>query len=153
MKETNMGFSHIELNVSTMENSVAFYLNVLAPLGFMRADSEPDEYTRLTNGRDAVIVLCPVEDRFRERGYHRKAIGLHHFAIVVGTSAELDCMEEHLRTIDVPLRGEGRTASDYRGGYDSLFIEDPDRILIEIVYHGDHYFAASDGGLPSNAEL
>lgn len=137
-----MGFSHIELTVSDMEQSVLFYLKALEPLGFMVADSEPGEYTRLTNGCDAVIVVCPVEERFRERTYHRKAVGLHHIAFAVPTINELDRVEQHLNTIGVPLRGDGRTRSWYRGGYDSFFIEDPDRILLEFVCHDPRYFSA-----------
>lgn len=137
-----MGFSHIEFTVSNMEQSTLFYLKALEPLGFTVADSEPGEYTRLTNGCDAVIVLCPVEDRFRERAYHRKAVGLHHIAFVVPTVKALDQIEQHLHSIGVPLRGDGRTRSEYRGGYDSFFIEDPDRILFEFVCHDSRYFSA-----------
>lgn len=135
------GFSHIELNVSDLEKSCAFYLKALAPLGFVRADSEPGEFIRITNGRDAVIVLAVVEDRFRGRGYHRKGIGLGHFALAVESRKLLDLMEVHIQAMGIPILGEGRIWMEYRGGYGSFFFEDPDRILIEIVHHDPFYFS------------
>jgi len=135
------GFSHIQLNVSDLEASCVFYLKALAPLGFARADSEPGEFIRITNGRDAVIVLGSVEDRFRQWKYHRKGIGLGHFALAVDSRELLDLMEVHIRQAGIPILGEGRTWMEYRHGYDSFFFEDPDRILIEIVYHDAFYFS------------
>lgn len=63
-------FSHIELNVSNLEASTQFYLRALAPLGFGVAD-QGDGYVRLTNGSDAVVVLCPVAEEHRHRTHHR----------------------------------------------------------------------------------
>lgn len=135
------GFSHIELNVLDLEKSCAFYLKALAPLGFARADGEPGEFVRITNGRNAVIILSAVEERFRDRQYHRKAVGLGHIAIAAGSKEMLDQMEMHIRDSEIPILGEGRTSMAYRRGYDSFFFEDPDRILIEVVHHDPFYFS------------
>ena len=135
-------FSHIEINVSNLETSVQFYLAALKPLGFQRADGS-EEYTRISNGRDAVITLCPVAETFRDRGYHRKAIGLGHIAISAPSADLIDRMAEHLATVGVPLLGEGKVELGYRRGYYTLAFEDPDRIMIEIVHHDPYYFALS----------
>lgn len=134
-------FSHVELNVSDLETSERFYLSALSPLGFSKADSAEGEYVRLTNGRDAVIVLCPVEDRFRHLVYHRKGVGLSHFALAVGSRSDVDKVERHLEQLGVPLLGDSRVELGYRRGYYCLVIEDPDRIMVEIVYHDPHYFS------------
>lgn len=141
------GFSHIELNVWDLEKSCAFYLKALAPLGFVRADGEPGESVRITNGRNAAIILSAVEERFRDRLYHRKAVGLGHIAIAADSKQMLDQMEMHIRESEIRILGEGRTWMAYRRGYDSFFFEDPDRILIEIVHHDPFYFSSDINGL------
>lgn len=135
-------FSHVELNVSDLERSVGFYLSALEPLGFQRADGS-EEYVRISNGRDAVIALCPVGGAFRHRGYHRHATGLGHLAIAVDSADMVDTMEQHLSALGIPLLGEGKVELGYRGGYYTLAFEDPDRIMIEIVHHDPHYFSLS----------
>ncbi|GAB3934017.1 VOC family protein [Kribbella albertanoniae] len=133
-------FSHVELNVSDLSRSVTFYRTTLAPLGFLEADSS-QVYARLTNGRDAVVVLCPVEPAHAASGYHRHAIGLSHFAIAVASKQLVDDMAAHLDHLSVDLLGDGPIELGYRRGYYTLAFEDPDRIMIEIVHHDPHYFA------------
>lgn len=55
-------FSHIVLNVSQLEAATKFYLDALEPLGFSVADGVPDEYVRITNGTNLVIVLNQVTE-------------------------------------------------------------------------------------------
>ncbi len=135
-------FSHVQINCTDLEASRRFYLDVLAPLGFAEADSAPGEYTRLTNGRDAVLVLCPVEPRFLGQRQHRKMAGVHHLALAVGSLDELDAFEANLAPVGVRALGEGRMGIDYRRGFHGVMVEDPDRVLLEVVFHDPHYFAA-----------
>jgi len=134
-------FSHISLNVSDLEISTKFYLEVLGPLGFSVADSNAKEYVRFTNGSSLVIVLCPVEEKHRQRSYHRKAIGLSHFAISVPSKEMVDATENRLRKLGVRILGEGKVEIGYRKGYYCFLFEDPDRVMIEIVNHDPFYFS------------
>ena len=138
-----LSFSHIQLNVSDLARSVSFYMSVLGPFGFREADAEEGRYARLTNGRHAVIILSPVEERYRGHAYHRNGAGPSHVAFAVESRQEVDRMETVLAALGVPLVGEGKVESDYRHGYYTLAFEDPDRIMIEIVYHDAHYFSTS----------
>lgn len=135
--------SHVQLNVSDLEASARFYLAALSPLGFGKADEEAGEYVRLSNGHDAVLVLCPAGEPYRRYAYHRKGVGLGHVALAAESLASLDGMEAHLAALGVPLLGEGRIRSDYRRGYCSFCFEDPDRIMIEIVYCDPYYYSLS----------
>jgi catechol 2,3-dioxygenase-like lactoylglutathione lyase family enzyme len=132
--------SHIELNVSNLDTSVQFYLAALSPLGFKKADGS-DEYVRISNGRDSVITLCPVADAYRDRGYHRRAVGLGHFAISVDSRWRVDSMASHLAEVGITLLGKGTVELEYRRGYYTLAFEDPDRVMIEIVHHDPAYFS------------
>jgi catechol-2,3-dioxygenase len=134
-------FSHIVLNVSDQSVSKDFYVSALAPLGFAQADEVPGEYTRISNGVDTIIVLSPAEERFRYLAYHRKAVGLGHFALCVESPCDIDLMGEHLATLGIALLGSGKTEIAYRGRYYCLLFEDPDRIMVEIAYHDEAYFA------------
>ncbi len=135
-------FSHIQLNVTDLSVSTDFYLKVLSPLGFTAADGHESEYMRITNGTNLVIVLCPVDDRFRNIKYHRKAVGLGHLAISVPSKRVVDEMELHLESCGIDLLGDGKTELGYRRGYYCLLFEDPDRIMIEIVCHDTFYYSA-----------
>ncbi|MBL4637580.1 MAG: VOC family protein [Kofleriaceae bacterium] len=129
------------MNVSDLDASVHFYCLALAPLGFQKADGEKGQYARLTDELSSVIVLCPAGAKHRDLAYHRKAIGLGHFALAVESKDIVDQMAEHLATLGVPLLGEGKIELGYRRGYYTLAFEDPDRIMIEIVYHDPYYFS------------
>ncbi len=134
-------FSHIQLNVSDLDKSIEFYLQALAPLGFKVADMVPGEYARLTNGTNFVIVLCPTDSKYMENKYHRKAVGLSHFAISVTSNEIVDDMEAHLLSLDIKPLGEGKVELGYRRGYYCILFECPDRIMIEIVCHNPFYFS------------
>lgn len=134
-------FSHVVLNVSKLSKSLAFYTAVLEPLGISVADQEKEAFARLTNGEDLVIVLSQTSATYNEYSYHRKATGLNHIALSVGKMDDIDKMEYHLNQLGINLLGEGKCSMDYRKGYYSLFFEDPDRIMIEIVWHNEYYFS------------
>ena len=134
-------FSHIELNVSDLNESTRFYLSALSLLGFEVADQAEGEYVRLANGRDAVIVLCPVGEAYRHHIYHRRGVGLGHFSIAVEYRETIDQMADHLASVNIPLLGQGKTELEYRRGYYTLAFEDPDRIMIEIVHTNPYYYS------------
>ncbi|WP_299860928.1 VOC family protein [uncultured Hoeflea sp.] len=133
-------FSHLALIVSDLAVSRAFYLEALAPLGFVEADGKAGSFVRLSNSVDMVVVLVQVETRFCETGYHRKNVGMHHFALSVGSKEDVDAMAQHVQEIGLSLQGAGKVETSYRGGYSSFMFEDPDRISIEIVHHQASYF-------------
>ncbi len=80
-------------------------------------------------------------EAYKERAYHRKAVGLGHIAIAVESSDVVDQMERHLCTLGIRMLGDGKVKLDYRRGYYTLAFEDPDRIMIEIVCHDPFYFS------------
>ena len=118
---------------------------MLEPLGFTEADGAPGEYVRLTNGVDAVLVLSQVEPRFLGQRQHRKMAGVHHVALAVPSVEALDRVEAHLAQLGVRPAGDGRMVLRYRRGYHGLMVEDPDRVLVEIVWHDAAYFGRGPG--------
>jgi hypothetical protein len=51
--------------------------------------------------------------------------------------------QQHLDQLAIGLLGDGLVELGYRRGYYTLAFEDPDRIMIEIVWHDPHYFATT----------
>ena len=135
--------SHVVLVVSDMGASEAFYLALLGPLGFSKADAVPGEYARLTNGADAVLVLSPLEEAYAGFTHHRRGVGMNHLAFRAPSQAVLDEVVEVMRERGLQPLGEGRVDTGYRGRYDTVSFEDPDRIMIEVVWHGEGYFEAT----------
>jgi hypothetical protein len=68
-------------------------------------------------------------------------VGLGHFAIGVESRELIDIMAAHLQGKGIPLLGNGKVETGYRRGYYTLCFEDPDRIMVEIVYHDAYYFS------------
>jgi catechol 2,3-dioxygenase-like lactoylglutathione lyase family enzyme len=132
--------------VTDLDVSARFYESALEPLGFSRADAEPGRYVRISNGSDAVIVLAQTEPRHLKgaAAYHRGHVGLAHFALAASSRTLVDRMEQHLASIGVPLLGRGKCDIGYRGEYYTLAFEDPDRVMIEVVWHVPAYFTSED---------
>ena len=129
--------SHFDVNVSDLPRSAEFYDVVLSLLNFRRC-RELEQIVGYTNG-SVKIFLLQCEQRFLQRGYHRKGIGLNHMAYQVDSRAEVDRIHQELvRLVEIePLYGSPR---QFHTGYEyyALFFEDPDRIKLEVVYSPEY---------------
>lgn len=131
MKRIATNLSHVELNVGDYAKSIRFYDLVLKPLGWERFVCSKT-HTVYCDGL-MKLVLSPVEEKFKQQGFHRKRIGLNHLAFYAATRDEVDSYyREILRTHGIPsLYQEGPSGDD---DYYSVLFEDPDRMKLEVVY-------------------
>ncbi|MCB9507233.1 MAG: VOC family protein [Myxococcales bacterium] len=129
---------HVEIYVSDLPRTVAFWTPLLERLGYapdpwpggmtyrhVAADGAPTE--------GAYLCFLPAEPEHAAAGYHRKRVGLNHLAFH-GRS------REHVDELRAWLRAEGRTLLyddryPFAGGpdYYAVFFEDPDRIKVEVA--------------------
>lgn len=122
---------HIEIYVSNLQRSDAFWKWLLLKMGFT-------EFQRWEQGRSysdghCYLVFVQAEDRFLPDGYHRKRVGLNHLAFRVETREMVDHITEELSRRDVPvLYGDRHPHAGGRRQYAAYF-EDPDRIKVEVV--------------------
>lgn len=125
-----MAFSHIEINVGDYARSIRFYDLVLAPLGWERFVCTKS-HTAYCDGA-AVLVIGPVDEKFRGSGFHRKRMGLNHLAFSLATREAVDrYYAQTLRASGIStLYQEGPSGDD---AYYSVLFEDPDRMKIEVV--------------------
>lgn len=113
---------HVALVVSDVRRSESFYVDVLG----MRMEWKPDEDNcYLTNGSDNLALHKGTGDW---SGVQR----LDHIGFIVRTPEEVDAWAAYLKSRQVRLRAEPRT---HRDGARSLYLEDPDGVVIQIIYH------------------
>lgn len=122
---------HIELNVSDLKNSRSFYDKVFPLLGY----SLYQEWTEGFSYRHdkTYIVFVQTEARFLEGGYHRKAAGLNHIAFHASSTLEVDEITEKMRQSGVNILYQDRHPYAGGNGTYAVFMEDPDRLKIEIT--------------------
>jgi catechol 2,3-dioxygenase-like lactoylglutathione lyase family enzyme len=123
---------HVELYVSDLERSVAFWTPFMAFLGYW-----PDRWSVGMNyvrgADDTYFCLLPADPEHLAAGYHRKRVGLNHLAFRGSSRSQVDQIANWLKSSGHTLLYEDR--HPYAGGpdYYAVFCEDPDRFKIEVV--------------------
>jgi len=128
------GVHHVDLVVSSIERSLAFYTELLGPLGFHRVsevEGERGETIWYIGGPGSSIGLR--EAQSESPPYDRYRVGLHHIAFEAQSRADVDERAAWLRTRDVELESEPQEYT-YSPGYYAVFFYDPDRLKLEIVH-------------------
>jgi glyoxylase I family protein len=134
------GIHHLDLVVTSLESSLAFYEGVLGPLGYTHT-------SEITGERGERVVylggpvgsgLCSIGLRERQSDAHevpydRYAIGVHHIAFAAGSRQVVDERAEWLRVQGVEIES-GPRDYDYLPGYYAVFFYDPDGLKLEIVH-------------------
>jgi catechol 2,3-dioxygenase-like lactoylglutathione lyase family enzyme len=126
--------SHLDLTVTELGRSVAFYDQVLGELGYEPMPAEgvgaPCWGIRDEHGGVFSIALQAADD---ERRHDRRAAGLHHFAFHVDSRAEVDAFHRLLEAESVTILA-APAQYDYTAGYYAVFFADPDGLKLEVVF-------------------
>jgi glyoxylase I family protein len=128
------GVHHVDLVVSSIERSLAFYTQLLGPLGFhtvSQVEGERGETIWYIGGPGTAVGLR--EALTESEPYDRYRVGLHHLAFEAGSRAEVDERAEWVRTQKVELESEPQEYT-YIPGYYAVFFYDPDGLKLEIVH-------------------
>ena len=129
------GVHHVDLVVSSIERSLTFYRELLAPLGFHRigeVEGERGETIWYLSGPGSSIGLREAQSE-REQPIDRYEVGLHHLALEASSRAAVDERAAWLRSHGVEIES-GREEYGYSPGYYAVFFFDPDGIKLEIVH-------------------
>jgi catechol 2,3-dioxygenase-like lactoylglutathione lyase family enzyme len=127
------GVHHVDLVVSSIERSLPFYRDLLAPLGFHRigeVEGERGETIWYLSGADCSIGLRESQS---EGPFDRYRVGLHHLALEAGSRAVVNERAEWLRAQGAEIES-GPEEYSYVPGYYAVFFYDPDGIKLEIVH-------------------
>jgi len=129
---------HLDLVVSDLDRSLAFYTELLHPLGYVRQSPIEGErgehvvYLGRVGGFGSVSLRSAQSDA-HETPYDRYAIGIHHIAFSASSRSAVDDRAEWLRSNGWQIES-GPEEYGYTPGYYAVFFYDPDGIKLEIVH-------------------
>ena len=126
---------HVDLVVSSIQRSLPFYRDLLAPLGFHRigeVEGERGETIWYLSGAGFSLGLREAQSE-SERPYDRYRVGLHHLGLEAGSRAAVDERADWLLAQGVEIES-GPEEYSYLPGYYAVFFYDPDGIKLEIVH-------------------
>lgn len=122
---------HIEIYVSDLKNSVAFWGWLLEELGY-----EP--FQEWESGQswkigETYIVFVQTDERFMDISYHRCGVGLNHLAFHARSRQQVDDMTRKLKDKGAKILYTDK--HPFAGGekHYAVYFEDPDRIKVELV--------------------
>jgi glyoxylase I family protein len=132
-------FSHVDLVVSSLEHSLAFYRALLGPLGWTRLEQirgergETIHYLSVEGTGVAALGLREQQSDAHTIPYDRYAIGVHHVCFDAPSRDVVDERARWLRDQGVEIES-GPAEYDYTPGYYAVFFHDPDGIKLEILH-------------------
>ncbi|MEA2353176.1 MAG: glyoxylase family protein [Thermoleophilaceae bacterium] len=129
---------HLDLVVTDLERSLAFYRELLEPLGYVRtSEIEGERGERVVyvgrQGGMGSVSLREVQSDAHEVPYERYGIGLHHLAFAAESRARVDERARWLRAAGATIES-GPEEYGYTPGYYAVFFYDPDGIKLELVH-------------------
>jgi catechol 2,3-dioxygenase-like lactoylglutathione lyase family enzyme len=130
-----MTVQHVDLVVSSIERSLPFYRDLLAPLGFHRigeVEGERGETIWYLSGVGSAIGLREAQTP-SEGPYDRYRVGLHHLAFEVHSRGAVNERAGWLRAQGAEIES-GPEEYAYLPGYYAVFFYDPDGMKLEIVH-------------------
>jgi catechol 2,3-dioxygenase-like lactoylglutathione lyase family enzyme len=129
---------HLDLVVTSVARSLAFYRGLLTPLGYVRvseiAGERGEQVLYLGRaGGEGSVSLREAQSDAHPVPYDRYAIGLHHLAFSAASRAAVDDRAGWLREQGAAIES-GPREYDFTPGYDAVFFYDPVGLKLEIVH-------------------
>jgi glyoxylase I family protein len=132
-------FSHVDLVVSSIERSLPFYRDLLAPIGWSGLRQltgergEPIWYLSVEGAGIAALGLREKQSDAHSVPFERYAVGVHHLCFDVASRAVVDERARWLRDSGSEIEG-GPREYDYTPDYYAVFFYDPDGIKLELLH-------------------
>lgn len=154
------GVDHIDLAVTDVDRSLAFYLGMLGPLGYrvegrFQTYRGTEEMVYLGFGQSHVFGGQP-ETRLGLRkadgGEHDYyGVGIEHLAFTVDSRSEVDDAYQRCLDMDARLHCPPEEEPDLPGYY-AFFVFDPDGIRVEVDHWSGEVRQQWDDGLHLEVE-
>jgi glyoxylase I family protein len=129
---------HLDLNVSDLERSRAFYERVLTRIGYRLVDysapGEPRGYDWLGPAESGVRFSIGLYAARNDASHDRYSPGVHHIALTAASRDAVDELHRLLVEIGATILDPPREYPEYEPGYYAVFFLDPDGIKLEYVF-------------------
>ena len=123
MRET-LGIKHIALKVKNFDNCLKFYTDILG----MDIDWQPDDdNVYLSNGKDNLAL-----HKDSNLDLSSKNNRLDHYGIMLKTKDDVDYWFNFIKSHDVKIF---KDIKDHRDGSRSFYCYDPDKNILQIMWH------------------
>ena len=122
---------HIELYVTNLERSAEFWGWLLEELGYTLYQDWPEGKSWKLD--ETYLVFVQTEERFLDVPYHRCRTGLNHLAFHAESKEHVDRITAQLKTRNARILYPERHPLAGGESHYAVYIEDPDRIKVEIV--------------------
>ena len=122
---------HIDITVSDLARSTAFYDQVLKLMGFRRIRDEGGVPLWAADRTEVGLQQARPD---HNRIHDRYSTGLHHIAFGASDRVAVERVYEALLKLGVKILDAPATYEQYSPGYFAVFFADPDGIKLEYVY-------------------
>jgi catechol 2,3-dioxygenase-like lactoylglutathione lyase family enzyme len=122
---------HVELYVSDLQRSLAFWTPFLGRLGYHESQRWSEGVSYAHERTYLCFVQAPAEHL--ASGYHRRRIGLNHLAFHARSRPHVDEMAAWVKAAGYTVLYEEQYPYAGGPGYYALYCEDPDRMKVELV--------------------
>jgi len=123
--------NHINLRVSDLKRSMAFYDPIMKFLGYEKV-AKFGFYRLPDRIGDVYLSRVPLKDRGKKT-YDREAPGLGHLAFNADSREQVDGFYNLLVEIQASVLDKP-TEYNYSPGYYAVYFEDPDGMKLELAY-------------------
>ena len=136
--------SHVDLAVSSLERSLAFYRGLLEPIGWTRhlevtgERGETIHYLAVEGPGVAALGLRQRRSEAHGVPYDRYAVGLHHLCFDVPSREVVDERAAWLHRQGAHVESEPAEYA-YTPGYYAVFFHDPDGIKLELLHRPGYW--------------
>ncbi|MFZ6655791.1 VOC family protein [Undibacterium sp. TJN19] len=125
--------NHLDLTVTDIKASSAFYDKVLGRLGYVRTTDYAGDVPCWVLSHAGMTLSIGLHQARVATAHNRYAAGLHHLAFHMASRAEIDSfyaflLHEQFAVLDAPAE------YDYTLGYYAIFFADPDGLKFELVH-------------------
>ena len=125
--------NHLDLTVSDLERSTAFYESLFSHLGYRRSSEYGGEVPNWVARAGPVSLSIGLHRARVSTPHDRHAAGLHHVAFHASSRTDVDAAHELVKSIG-GLVLDPPAEYDYTPGYYAVFFADPDGLKLEVVH-------------------
>ena len=122
---------HVELYVSNLARSLAFWVPLLDQLGYHESQRWSEGVSFMFGETYLCFVQAPADHL--EAGYHRKRVGLNHLAFHARSREHVDEIARWAKAAGFTSLYDAQYPYAGGPGYYAFYCEDPDRMKVEVV--------------------